>query len=132
LSEGRAQHAGVEQRLKSQPVQQQLRFVAAVPAPVSAETVKTPCQARTTPSNRTTAVFTVRNTIFRNWSDRVTNPYADCHTTTHEGNTSYAAGAGGNRPSAQAHLTERRVYANQFFSVPQVSMDLPILFNQRA
>ncbi len=63
LSVGRAQHAGVAHRLKSHPVQQQLRFVAAMGVAVSAEAVKTPCKARTNPSNSTNAVFTSRDAM---------------------------------------------------------------------
>jgi hypothetical protein len=69
LLAGFAQHAGVAQCLKSQPVQQQLDFVTGVFEPAPAETVKTPGHARTNPSRRTTAIFTVRDVMSCIWSE---------------------------------------------------------------
>jgi hypothetical protein len=66
--DGLAQHAGVAQRMESQPVQQQVDFVPRAFCLTPAETVKTPCQASTKPSRRTTAIFTGRSIMARNWS----------------------------------------------------------------
>src|SRR6266705_4218510 len=76
--DGLAQHSGVAQRVESQPVQQQLDFVPRAFWLTPAVTVKTPCQARTKPSRRTTAIFTGRSIMACNWSFRINNPYVLC------------------------------------------------------
>src|SRR5438132_700838 len=53
-----SQQAGVEQCVKSQPVQQQRVLSSRAFAPIPAYTVTTFCQARIYPSRRTIAIFT--------------------------------------------------------------------------
>ena len=81
---GLTQHAGVEQCLKSQPEQQQpalaLRFVVPVPT----DTVRTPWQARTNPSRKTTAIFIGRDVMFSSRSLWTAAPYGDCQVSRHE------------------------------------------------
>jgi len=60
---GFTQHARVEHCLESQRGPQQFIWARRAFAPVPADPVKTPCQARTNPSTRTTAIFTGRNVI---------------------------------------------------------------------
>jgi len=60
---GLTQHARVEQCLESQRGPQQLILARRAFAPVPADAVMEPCQARTNPSTRTTAIFTGRNVI---------------------------------------------------------------------
>src|SRR5258706_16138363 len=62
------QQAGVAQCLLSQPVQQQLFCATVAPALVRADTAKTPCNARTSPSRRTTAILVGRDVMFGYWS----------------------------------------------------------------
>ena len=81
LSTGFAQQAGVAQFLESQPVQQHADFALRPLVSAPAETVKTPCQARRKPSQRTIAVFTCRSLIFRSWSECPPNPYGGCQNT---------------------------------------------------
>ena len=60
---GFTQHAGVEQRLESQRGPQQFILARRGFVLVLADAIRTPCQARTNPSRRTTAIFTGRNVI---------------------------------------------------------------------
>ena len=60
---GITQQAGVEQCLKSQPLQQQLDSVTPAFGLRPVETEKTPCHARTNPSRRTTADFANRDVM---------------------------------------------------------------------
>jgi len=72
--DGLLQHAGVAQRVKSQPGQQQLDFVPSAFWLALAETRKAPCQARAKPSRSTTALFTGCNIMARTGSFRISNP----------------------------------------------------------
>jgi hypothetical protein len=69
-SAGRAQHAGVAQVEHCDSERQQAREPEAKVEPSLAETGKSPCQARTRPSKKTTAVFPNRDVMFRYWSFR--------------------------------------------------------------
>jgi hypothetical protein len=60
---GLAQQAGVEQCLKSQPLQQQVFFAPFEITLVLAATMSAPGHARTNPSNRTTTNFITRNVM---------------------------------------------------------------------
>jgi hypothetical protein len=84
---GLTQQAGVEQCLESQRGPQQFILARREFAPVPADAVKTPCQARTNPSRRTTAIFTGRNVIACNWSFWIANPFVTCQIPRREGNT---------------------------------------------
>ena len=75
---GLTQHAGAEQCLESQRGPQQLILARRASAPVPADAINTPCEARTNPSRRTTAVFVGRNVMACNWSFWTANPYVPC------------------------------------------------------
>lgn len=67
LSAGLAQHAGVGQRVKSQPVQQQAGLAAGT-FRLATTVVTMPCHDRTSPNNRMVAVFTGRSVMPSSWS----------------------------------------------------------------
>ena len=103
---GLTQHAGVEQCLESQRGPQQLILARCAFAPVPADAIRTPCQTRTNPSRRTTAVFIGRNVMACNWSFWTANPYVVCQIPRGEGNTSFCCLRGDSKHDLRAWLDD--------------------------
>lgn len=113
------QQAGVGHVVESHPVRQQLDFSMRLPPSGRALSATTACPTRKIPSSNAVTVLAIREFIALRQSFRNPEPFAVCQMHRIEGSLFIV--------EAQFRFTDALWHAGfQFFSVPQVSIALPM------